>query len=305
MCILKAYWDLIVGILLAIVIATISMFDIVIIQLCYSVIILMLVSIGLFRLIKKEIDKRRNNIKHKYDVIDKILNSQVSIKAIELSNHPTKLGEDLGHFSIDIFRKGRKTMKSIKTFLYRFRGYIVSICFLALGLVETFSNYLLLIFGNITINGVNVIAVILFLCSLLISMFSNKLTKSQKALLKQFKNDGSSTSDDNKLLQEEITKAYGELSFKLKELRKTLSKKEKEYEEVNKQFETTASSYKAKQSLQTLLPSIDMSAELDALVSEAAKQKTIKDACEKEITTLKQSITDIVENQTKLKSLEN
>lgn len=295
----KKYLDLIIGGCSSIIISILVKFNLQKIQLCYSVIILILVSMGLCRMIKKEIEKRKGIKSRSSTVIDKAIDTQTSIKAVELAYHPMRLGEDIGYLYIDSLKKGRMFMQKFKIFLDKFKGYIISTVLLILGIIEAFGNYIVLLLDDkLIVNGVNLVALIVLLSSIIISMFSDKLTKEQRLLLKPKK------TDLDKTKAKEVKKTYSELSLKLKLYNEDLHKKEKEYDLLKNELSDKMNSYSAKYNIQKSLPDIDLKQEIDSLINDINDKKVKSAVLQKEIENLKINIQTLENNQKKLKDLE-
>lgn len=103
---LRKYWDVFGGVVIGIIYSYIVEWDLIKIQIAYSVIILILVIIGFFRFFIK-------NRKSKKDIIDKALNTQKYSKAIHIAENPFQEGEELGQLMIETISGGEKMIKWI------------------------------------------------------------------------------------------------------------------------------------------------------------------------------------------------
>lgn len=108
---IRRYWDIFSGTIFGLALSAIVSFKIEKIQLIYSVIILVLLCIGLFKVVKTSIEK---SMKRKKIIIDKIVENQKPMKAIIMAQNPTKQGEELAEVLIDTMKGGKKIMKKIK-----------------------------------------------------------------------------------------------------------------------------------------------------------------------------------------------
>ena len=90
----KKYWDIIGGILAGLGIAAISKFELSVVQVCYSVIIMVIVCIGFLRLIRQSVQKKQDD--REPTAIDAVVDSQKPIKAICLAQAPVEEGEKIG-----------------------------------------------------------------------------------------------------------------------------------------------------------------------------------------------------------------
>ena len=116
----KKYWDIFGGLVISVVMVTLERFQLYKIQLCYSIIILSLVSIGFFRIIKQSVDKSRE--KKRSTVIDKMIDGQKSVKAVRLAQNPTRDGEVLGKEAIKLWEGLKKMIKKLKVWFDKFKG---------------------------------------------------------------------------------------------------------------------------------------------------------------------------------------
>ncbi len=96
------YWDIILGIVVGFVLSLLAHNELEKIQIIYSVIILMLVSIGIFKVIKQAVDKGKKERGH--NIIDNVVNAQQPVKALNMAQNPTKAGENIGKLIILIWR---------------------------------------------------------------------------------------------------------------------------------------------------------------------------------------------------------
>lgn len=108
---IKKYWDLLSGAICGIVSSILVSFKLEEIQLIYSIIILMLVFIGLFKVVRACLESRKSNRKDL--LVDKIVESQNHMKAISIAQNPTKTGEELGELLIQTTKGGKITMKKL------------------------------------------------------------------------------------------------------------------------------------------------------------------------------------------------
>lgn len=120
---LKKYWDILGGTIIGIVSSIIVQWQLEKVQLIYSVIILILVSIGFLKVIINDHNKDKEEKKYELidleeenDTIHKIANTQISMKAIKISQNPTQEGEELGKLVLETMKGQSKSMKRIKSF---------------------------------------------------------------------------------------------------------------------------------------------------------------------------------------------
>ena len=110
---LKKYWDIIGGFFTGITLSFLVNFNLSRIQLIYSILILVLVSIGVFKVIRQSIEKNIAK-KRKETPIDTLVNVQKPVKAVNLAQYPTKDGEELGNLLLELWKGTTKKMKKLK-----------------------------------------------------------------------------------------------------------------------------------------------------------------------------------------------
>lgn len=175
---LKKYWDIFGGLVIGILMSVFSEFRLDKIQLCYSIIILVLLCIGFFRMIRQAV----NDAKERHTVIDVVIDGQTSVKAVRMALNPTKDGEVLGEMTIKLWEGLKRIMKKIKELLDKFKGIILAIALGALTIVEGYGGYINeLCDGVLCVNGIEVLPIVTFVASLVVGIISNTLTKEQKA----------------------------------------------------------------------------------------------------------------------------
>lgn len=165
--IIKKYWDILGGTISGIILSIVVHWELEKIQLIYSVIILILVLIGLFKviLLKHNEDNHLKN-QQTHTMLDKLVESQKPMKAIRFSQHPTNDGEELGNLIIETTKGSKKMLKWIK----KNKGAIVSCLVALLGLLEIIFNWLgtYLPFEL----GFNVVGVLMTVIGLVISVLT-------------------------------------------------------------------------------------------------------------------------------------
>ena len=93
---LKQYWDILGGTLLGVIITVIFKWQIEKIKIAYSLIILILVFIGFLKVVFNDYEKNKKDKEGNEDVLHQIVDSQISMKAIKISQNPMQEGEKLG-----------------------------------------------------------------------------------------------------------------------------------------------------------------------------------------------------------------
>lgn len=258
---IKNYWDIISGIAAAFLLSYIAEFKLEKVQLIYSVIILILVCVGVFKVIRQAAEKKRQDRKH--TIIDSMLDGQQSIKAISLAQAPTKEGEKVGNFIIIIFTEGVKAMKNFigkaKTFFSRFKGYLLTGALAVLTVIEMCGGFINSLFGGaVLINGIEVIPVITLLLTMIVGLLSNGYTKEQQEKIKAL----FSRSTTNELVLAEIKKTIKEKTAELAKYNKILTVQGNELANLNSELETLNNTMKAKKEMFVMIPQLATNADV-------------------------------------------
>lgn len=284
----KKYWDIISGVAAGISMAVLANFELTKIQLCYSIIILILVSIGVFRFIKQSTDKNKKERKH--TLIDDMVDNQPPVKSISLAQDPTKEGERVGELLLTTMVGGRKAMKKIKELWDKYKGYLLSIALGVLTLVEDYGSYINAVFdGKLVLWGYEVVPVLTLVAAVAVGIISNGYTKDDKVKIKALL----AVACDEKLVHDEIKKTIKSDKEQLAEFKKTLANEEKELLELEKQKAAAISTHQAKQKMLGMTPRLATPADVaqahDNVLDIVAKINTKTS----EIVTTKQIISDL------------
>ena len=247
------YWDIIGGLIAGLGLAVLADFELEKVQLCYSVIILMLVSIGVFRILRQAVEKQRNEKARKHIIIDSMVDGQKSIKAISLAQSPTKEGEKIGKLIILIFGGLREIMKHIKDFFSKFKGYLLTLALTVLTIIEMCGGFINNLFGGVlTINGIAIIPLVALVCAVIVGILSNGYTKEQQEKIKAL----FSKSTTNELVREEIKKTIKEKTAQLTQFNKALSIQENELTNFESELETLKNTLQAKKEMLAMIPQL-------------------------------------------------
>lgn len=289
---LKKYWDIIGGIASGLLLTLLAEFELERVQLIYSIIILILVSIGIFRIIKQAIDKQRE--KRKHTVIDSMVDSQKSIKAIRLAQEPTKDGEKMGELLIKLWEVKRTIMNKVKEFFDKFKGYILTILLAVLTVIEMCSGVINSLCGGVlTVNGIEILPLITLGCTTIVGIISNGYTSEQQEKIKAL----FSKSTTNELVAVEIKKTIKEKSTQLSQFNKLLSTKEHELANIESELETLKNTLQAKREMCNMTPKLatleDVQLANNAVVSCEAKVSAKKKEIEETKTSIKNLTTTI------------
>lgn len=193
---IKKYLDVILGILFALIMSFATGFNSERISSISSLIVFILVSIGLFKVIRD-----RKNVLPSRGIVDKIVDSQKPVKAGILAEHPTKIGEELGKGLINMVKGVKIMWSTIKKFFDKYKGYILTILLGVLGLLAENLDFIYKIFdGKLIVNGYNVISIALTILAIIVGLMSNSLTSSDNKLIKKIVKSKCSNKEDIKAL---------------------------------------------------------------------------------------------------------
>lgn len=289
---IKKYWDIIGGILAGIGIAAIAKFEVGIVQLCYSVIILIIVCIGILRLIRQETQKKQNERKH--NAIDTVVDGQKPMRAISLAQSPTEEGEKIGKKILSLWGGLKPMLDKFKNFFSKFKGYMLTIALAILSVVEMCGGFINSAFGGVlTINGIAVLPLVTLLCTVVVGIISNGYTKEQRDKIKAL----FSKSNTNELVLAEIKKQIKEKSAQLTQFNKVLTTQEHELANYESELETLNNTLQAKKEMYGMVPQLateeDVQLAANAVVDCQAKIENKKDEINKTKDTVEKLTTTI------------
>lgn len=285
---IKRYWDLIGGAAVGAVLCIIAHIRLETVQLYYSIIILFLCSIGLFKTLKQAMEKQRNERKH--NIVDTVVDNQIALKAVSLADAPTKEGEKIGKIFINLMEVIKSTMNKFKQFFDKFKGYMLTIALAILSAVEMCGGYINQLCGGVlTIKGIAVLPVVTLGCTVVVGLLSNGYTKEQREKIKAL----FSKSSTNELVQAEIKKQIKDKKAKLTEFTKILNTKKTELANLQSEKEIAENAHAAKKEMYAMQPQL-ATAEDVQLAANAVVDVTAKIAeKEKEIADTEQTIENL------------
>lgn len=300
---IKRYWDIFGGVITGLALTIIAQFKLEKVQLYYSIIILLLVSIGCLRIIKQTIEKQREKKpkKRKHNIIDDMVDTQKPVKAISLAAHPTREGEKLGKLIIDTLKGVKRVMKKLKEWFDKFKGYILTIALGILTIIEMCGGYINDLLGDaLTIRGVEVLPIITLGCAIIVGLISNGFTKEQREKIKAL----FAPSTTNELVITEIKKTIKDDEAKLKLWNKDLAYKENELATLETQLTNAQNTHAAKKEMLTMVPQLatadDVQLAANDVVNIQARIVEKKAEIEKTKTTISNLITEINALKTQL-----
>ena len=301
MKILRKYWDIIGGTLTGVLLAVVAKFELIIIQLYYSIIILILVSIGVFKIIKQAIENqlKKKPRDRKHNIVDDMVEAQRPVKAISLATQPLKEGEKLGNLILITMRGAKRAMKKIKELFDKFKGYILTVALGILTIIEMCGGLINdLCGGTFIINGVAILPIITLGCTIIVGLISNGYTKEQRDKIKAL----FQKSTTNELVLAEIKKSIKENELKLKEFNKIFIAKETELATLEAQLEGAKNTHEAKQEMFKMVPQLATAEDVQLAANEVVNINAKIVEKKAEIENTQKSITNLTTTINALKN---
>lgn len=285
---IKKYWDLFGGVITGIALTIVAKFKLEKVQLIYSVIILILVSIGILKIFKQTIEKKKN--KRRETIIDKASDGHKAIKAIRLAQNPTEEGEEVGKLILIIWRHLKFMLNKVNLFFDKFKGFILSGSLGILAIVEHCGGYInTACQDKLSFNGVNYLVLSLFVLSIVVAIVSNSYSKEQKEKIKAL----FSKSSTDQLVIAEIKKTIKVDEVKLKNLVKIVSQNELEIGNLNAEFDNATNTYNAKINMKNMTPSLATEEDCIIAQTKVAEIRQKIEAKKSELETNKQSLENL------------
>ena len=286
---IKKWWDIIGGIVVAFALSFIVDFELVMVQLLYSLVILTIACIGFLRFIKQEADKERKTERN-HNIIDDVVDRQKPLRAIHLAQSPSEEGEKIGEKFLLLWKGLKPVMQKFKIFFEKFKGYIAAILVAALGIVEMFGGYINYASGGLfTVYGIPLIPALTLALATGIALFSDKYTAEEKSKIKALFMRGNTT----ELVLAHIKKTIKEKSALLTKLNKTQTTLERELSTLEGEKEQLSNTLQAKREMFTMTPQLatqDEVLQAEKAVSECIDKITAKN---EEIAKTKTEIEDV------------
>ena len=194
-----------------------------------------------------------------------MVDSQTPVKAINLANKPTREGEKLGKLLIDIMKRGKRTMEKIKTFIDKFKGYILAFALAALTIIEMCGGYLNTAFGNIlNVNGVELLPIITLVLSVIVGCISNGFTKEQAEKVKAL----FTKKPTNEIVKAQIKEKLKADEAKLKEINKVLSTQYNELDNLESLLASAKNVHEARKEMYSMTPRLATAEEVQEAANE-------------------------------------
>ena len=270
---IKKYWDIIGGILTGLTLSILTRFKLEKIQLIYSIIILILVSIGMFKIIKQAIEKQqeKRTKQREHNLIDNMVDSQKSMKAIRLAQNPIKEGEKVGKLIIEIMKGLEKVMNKVRVLFDKFKGYMLTCALAILTVVEMCGGFLTEACGDaLVVNGIELVPLITLGAAVVVGCISNGFTKEQREKIRAL--FARSTTDE--LVLREIKKTIKEDEAKLKEFNKILWTQETTLEALETELNTLKETWNAKREMYKMIPQLATDADVQLAANNVIVKET-------------------------------
>ena len=301
MKLLKKYWDILGGTITGVLLAVVARFELTTVQLYYSIIILILVSIGVFKIIKQAIENqlKKKPKDRKHNIVDDMVEAQRPVKAIRLATQPLNEGEKLGKLILITMRGAKRAMKKIRELFDKFKGYLLTIALGVLTVIEMCGGYINDLMGEaLTINEIEILPIITLGCTVIVGLVSNGFTKEQRDKIKAL----FQKSTTNELVLAEIKKSIKENDAKLKEFNKILIAKETELATLEAQLEGAKNTHEAKQEMFKMVPQLATAEDVQLAANEVVgiEAKIVEKKAEIEST--QKSITNLTTTINALKN---
>lgn len=285
---IKKYWDLLGGAITGIGLAVLADFKLESVQLCYSVIILMLVSIGAFRVIRQETEKQRN--KRDHTMIDSMVDSQKPIKAVSLATEPLIEGNKTGKLILILIGGLKKMKEKLKVFFSKYKGYLLTIALAVLTVVESCGGYINSLFGGVlAINGVEVLPIVTLVCTTIVGVISNGYTPEQREKIKALFTNSST----NELVKAEIKKTIKEKTAQYNQFNKVLATQETEKAAFETELTTLNNTLQAKKEMAAMRPQLATEADVQLATNEVVNCQAKIENKKTEIAKTKTMITNL------------
>ncbi len=294
---IKKYWDILFGAAVGVGLAAIEKFELESVQLVYSVLILILVSIGCARVLRQAFEKKRQQ--RKRTAIDSIVDSQRTLKAIKLAQAPTEEGEKIGKFIITFLEGLKMFMDKVRNFFSKFKGYMLTIALAVLTVVEMCGGFINEALGDVlTVNGIEIVPVVTLVAAVIVGLLSNGYSKEQLEKIKAL----FSKSSTNELVLEQIKKTIKEKTALLAQFTKALATQERELENILSELETLNNALQAKKEMFGMIPQLATEADVQLAQNEVINCQSRREAKKAEIADTKATIENLTTTINALRS---
>lgn len=274
--VVKKYWDLIIGFIVGLALSIISHYDCEILRLMYSIVILILACMGLFRFIRQTMEKgaKKRKDRREHSLLDAVVDNQLAVKAIRLAQEPTKVGKIFKTLMGGI----KHIMKKLKEIFDKYKGYLLTVLLGVLSFIEIYGGYINnLCGGKLMFKGIAVLPTATLVIAFVVGMLSNGYSKGQMEKIKAL----FSRSSTDELVKAEIKKNLKDNTVKHTEFTKLQSTKEAELENLQTELEGLTNTLNAKKEMYKMIPQLATAEDVqfaEKAVSECARKVSGKEA---------------------------
>lgn len=293
----KKYWDLLSGFIVGLGLSFIAHFNSDSVRQIYSVIILVLSCMGLFRFVRQSVEKWKKKRRER-NLLDDMVDSNIAVKAIRFAQNPTKAGEKIGKL-ITLLLGGKHIMKKLKELFDKYKGYLLTVLLGVLTAVEHYGGYINELCGGVLmIKGVEVLPIVTLVCTVVVGCLSNKYTKAEVAEIKAL----FAKPITNESVKAEMKKSLKDKKAQLAQLVKTQTAKEVELESLNNELKSLENTYNAKVEMYRMIPQLATDSDVQVALNavNVCKQKIANK--ESEVNEVKASVENLETMVNALKS---
>lgn len=299
----KKYWDLFSGTIMALVLCIVARFKLEKVQLCYSIIILILVSIGFFKIVKQSVEKRvqAKEKDREHNLIDDMVDRQGALKAISLAQNPTNEGEKVGKFLIELWEVNRKIMKKFKELFDKYKGYLLTVLLGVLTAIENYGGFINELCGGVlVINGVEVLPLVTLIAALVVGVLSDPYTKDKRSQIKALLSKPHSNS--NVLVRTKIKEIIKSNTAEHAQLNKDLATQEAELGNYESELEKAKNNLQATDKMYKMTPQLATAEEVNLAANAVTEIENKISEKQAEIESTKEAIESLATQIKALKS---
>jgi hypothetical protein len=297
----KKYWDLVSGFIVGMALSFMAHSDSDKVRLIYSIIILLLACMGLFRFIRQALERGKKKREEARDrnLLDGMVDAQIAVRVINLAQEPTKEGEKYGRLFISLWEDTKDIMKKFKVYFDKYKGYLLTIVLGLLTAIETCGGYINQLCGGVLMVGnIAVVPLVTLILTIVVGILSNGFTKEQYEKVKALFSKAST----KELVFIEIKKSLKETTEKHKQYNKILATKEVELANLQSELESLMNTYNAKKEMYVMIPQLATEEDVHLAANAVSECKVKISAKEAEIEDTKATITNLATTIGALKS---
>jgi hypothetical protein len=250
----KKYWDLVSGFIVGTALSFIAHSDSEKVRLFYSVVILILACMGMFRFIRQTFEQGKKKEENRgHNLLDDMVDAQIAVKVINLAQEPTKVGEKIGRVFIALLEGAKSIMKKLKELFGKYKGYLLTMLLGVLTAIESYGGFINRLCGGVlVIKGVEVLPLVTLILTIVVGLISNGYSKEQMESIKALL----SRSSTAVLVRAEIKNQLGIHKTKHSQYIKIQATKEGELATLRSELEGLKNTYAAKREMYGMTPQL-------------------------------------------------